>query len=213
MRVALACLPAEALDVLAVMCTSHNWVSLRLDGSCSVKQRQALVDTFNDPQVNLGAKLARQLVQPGLLQPLVAPAVATMGMHCQTERLYQASILIAGVKSVQLACRHVQNTQLQLPPSCPYCWLLYLHFVCVRVALVMPAIPLLPSAWSLDRCFAENSAVPLSQFRVYGVQHPSFVLLLSSKAGGVGLNIIGANRLVLFDPGVCAHALHWQTLW
>jgi len=33
------------------------------------------------------------------------------------------------------------------------------------------------------------------------VQHPSFVLLLSSKAGGVGLNIIGANRLVLFDPG------------
>jgi SNF2 family DNA or RNA helicase len=33
------------------------------------------------------------------------------------------------------------------------------------------------------------------------LQHPSFVLLLSSKAGGVGLNIIGANRLVLFDPG------------
>lgn len=32
------------------------------------------------------------------------------------------------------------------------------------------------------------------------LQHPSFVLLLSSKAGGVGLNIIGANRLVLFDP-------------
>jgi len=29
--------------------------------------------------------------------------------------------------------------------------------------------------------------------------HPSYVLLLSSKAGGVGLNIIGANRLVLFD--------------
>ena len=26
------------------------------------------------------------------------------------------------------------------------------------------------------------------------------VFLLSSKAGGTGLNIIGANRLVLFDP-------------
>lgn len=37
--------------MLGVMCTSHNWVSLRLDGSCSVKQRQALVDTFNDPTV------------------------------------------------------------------------------------------------------------------------------------------------------------------
>ncbi|PSC67575.1 hypothetical protein C2E20_8771 [Micractinium conductrix] len=30
--------------------------------------------------------------------------------------------------------------------------------------------------------------------------HPSFVLLLSSKAGGCGLNIIGANRLILLDP-------------
>ena len=29
---------------------------------------------------------------------------------------------------------------------------------------------------------------------------PEFVFLLSSKAGGVGLNLIGASRLILFDP-------------
>ena len=29
---------------------------------------------------------------------------------------------------------------------------------------------------------------------------PEFVFLLSSKAGGCGLNLVGANRLVLFDP-------------
>lgn len=65
-RVALAAWPvavvhvptcAEALDVLAGMCAVHNWVALRLDGSCSVKQRQALVDTFNDPKVRGGAML------------------------------------------------------------------------------------------------------------------------------------------------------------
>ncbi|KAI8807434.1 SNF2 family N-terminal domain-containing protein [Cladochytrium replicatum] len=30
--------------------------------------------------------------------------------------------------------------------------------------------------------------------------HSAFVFLLSSKAGGCGLNLIGANRLILFDP-------------
>ncbi|XP_051567327.1 DNA repair and recombination protein RAD54-like isoform X2 [Myxocyprinus asiaticus] len=32
------------------------------------------------------------------------------------------------------------------------------------------------------------------------LQNPEFIFMLSSKAGGCGLNLIGANRLVMFDP-------------
>jgi DNA repair and recombination RAD54-like protein len=37
-----------------------------------------------------------------------------------------------------------------------------------------------------------------------------FVFLLSSKAGGCGLNLIGANRLILFDPGI-PFFIEWLT--
>jgi hypothetical protein len=33
-------------------------------------------------------------------------------------------------------------------------------------------------------------------------ESPQFVFLLSSKAGGCGINLIGASRLILFDPGL-----------
>jgi hypothetical protein len=32
------------------------------------------------------------------------------------------------------------------------------------------------------------------------IKSSDFIFMLSSKAGGCGLNLIGANRLVMFDP-------------
>lgn len=40
-----------------------------------------------------------------------------------------------------------------------------------------------------------------------------FVFLLSSKAGGCGLNLIGGNRLVLFDPGKGTGSCLWNMAW
>ncbi|XP_072853686.2 DNA repair and recombination protein RAD54-like isoform X1 [Pogona vitticeps] len=36
--------------------------------------------------------------------------------------------------------------------------------------------------------------------RFNNISSPEFIFMLSSKAGGCGLNLIGANRLVMFDP-------------
>ncbi|KAF8492487.1 P-loop containing nucleoside triphosphate hydrolase protein [Hysterangium stoloniferum] len=41
-------------------------------------------------------------------------------------------------------------------------------------------------------------------------ERSEFVFLLSSKAGGCGINLIGANRLILFDPDQQALARVWR---
>lgn len=46
--------------------------------------------------------------------------------------------------------------------------------------------------WTQEHC-------PLSIKYLY-FQSADFIFMLSSKAGGCGLNLIGANRLVMFDP-------------
>jgi hypothetical protein len=113
----------QALDVLGRMCAAQKWETLRLDGSCSVKQRQGLVDRFNDANDKSFCFLAR-----------------ARALNCVAAQRWTAT-----------------------------------------GAVLAPAHP---------RPHKYAAAPPT---------HPQ----LSSKAGGVGLNIIGANRLVLFDSDWC----------
>ena len=52
----------------------------------------------------------------------------------------------------------------------------------------------------LDGSCAANKRQPLVDSFNTADASTQFAFLLSSKAGGCGINLIGANRLVLFDP-------------
>ncbi|RUS21661.1 DNA repair and recombination protein RAD54 [Endogone sp. FLAS-F59071] len=61
-----------------------------------------------------------------------------------------------------------------------------------------------------------SMSIPKRQKLVDRFNDPSgdeFVFLLSSKAGGCGINLIGANRLVLFDPGKFVVSIFATELW
>jgi len=47
----------QTLDLIGRMCKENNWKSCRLDGSISMKKRQAMCDEFNDPSSSLVAFL------------------------------------------------------------------------------------------------------------------------------------------------------------
>jgi len=76
---------------------------------------------------------------------------------------------------------------------------------CVRVAfvkyhrLLIPIRPIRYGCLRLDGTMNVNKRQKLVD-RFNDPEGKEFVFLLSSKAGGCGINLIGANRLILFDP-------------
>lgn len=81
-------------------------------------------------------------------------------------------------------CRNKKSVSLNAPrrsvrlPVCPY-----IRYGCLR----------------LDGTMNVNKRQKLVD-RFNDPDGKEFVFLLSSKAGGCGINLIGANRLILFDP-------------
>jgi SNF2 family DNA or RNA helicase len=71
-----------------------------------------------------------------------------------------------------------------------------------------------PNGWTftrLDGTTAQTDRQPLVDAFNRTSAQKSYIFLLSSKAGGVGLNLVGANRLVMFDadynPAIDAQAM------
>jgi DNA repair and recombination RAD54-like protein len=65
---------------------------------------------------------------------------------------------------------------------------------------MLTALPVRYGFFRLDGTMTINKRQKLvDQFN--NPEGKEFIFLLSSKAGGCGINLIGANRLILFDPG------------
>lgn len=66
--------------------------------------------------------------------------------------------------------------------------------------VVLTVLPVRYGFFRLDGTMTINKRQKLvDQFN--NPEGKEFIFLLSSKAGGCGINLIGANRLILFDPG------------
>jgi len=68
------------------------------------------------------------------------------------------------------------------------------------IRAILTVLPIRYGFFRLDGTMTINKRQKLvDQFN--NPEGKEFIFLLSSKAGGCGINLIGANRLILFDPG------------
>jgi len=96
-----------------------------------------------------------------------------------------------------------------------WCAVLFCLLLCLRVLRVLRLNPPPPPPLSTPN-EPRNQPPPPPQQRSTATRAPAgseFVFLLSSKAGGCGLNLVGANRLVLFDPGAYCWVDGWMDGW
>lgn len=170
-RVVVVSNSTRSLDLVSALCRGRGWTTVRICGDVSPAKRQDIVTAFNRHNV-------------GQVPPQPRPDHSHTGSQSSVE-LWES---LGGCRrSPKFLSRRHHDGHLQL-------CIFSATFSIRSVALCLSA-----SASFITMNIVLDPFWPFGVGRLELSRHALQVLLLSAKAGGAGLNLIGANRLVLYD--------------
>nr|CAD7593222.1 unnamed protein product [Timema genevievae] len=215
-RIVLVSYYTQTLDLLAALCNRSGYNYCRLDGSTPTGQRLPLVDKFNSPHSNYCklslANISKQwsrvvrYTKPSRMYRTLDVQVSGSWI-CGTLDVEVSGSQIYGTLDVEVSGSQIYGTlDVEVSGSQIY-GILDVEFSGSQIYGNLDVqvsgsqiYRILDVEVSGSRIYG-TLVVEVSGSQIYGTLdvQVSVVFLLSARAGGMGLNLTGASRLVLYD--------------